>query len=332
MLWTFLGGIALFALGVAAGVAVYRTLAPILARMRLAEEGVDRLGQYKLGEMIGEGGMGAVYHAQHALLKRPTVIKILNAEQSSKQAVARFEREVQFTSRLHHPNTVALFDYGRTDEGIFYYAMEHIEGVTLYDLVEQHGPLPEGRVIRILTQACGSLYEAHQEGLVHRDIKATNIMLCLRAEIPDFVKVLDFGLVKMIDAGTTVTMDGALTGTPLYMSPEAISDPDAVGPASDLYALGVLGYYLLTGQYVFGDGTALEICKQHMSEQPAPPSSLPGVAVSPAMDELILQCLAKERSARPANALALAKALTACPSAGDWTDDMARSWWAEHTK
>ena len=240
MFWMIIGSIALFVAGVAAGAAAYHSLQPLLDRVRLAEKGVDRLGQYKLGEKIGEGGMGAVYHAEHALLRRPTVIKIFHAEQSTPQSVARFEREVQFTSQLNHPNTISVYDYGRTPEGIFFYAMEYLEGLTLHKLVESEGPLPEGRVINILRQACGSLYEAHQRGLVHRDIKTSNMMLTLRAEIPDMVKVLDFGLVKQIDAGTTVTTEGTMTGTPLYMSPEQITNPSKVGPASDIYSLGVL--------------------------------------------------------------------------------------------
>ena len=329
MFWTILGSAGGFAIGVAAGIGAYRALTPIFAKMRIAEHGVERLGKYKLGEKIGEGSMGAVYHAQHALLRRPTVVKILHASHSTKQAVTRFEREVQFTSQLNHPNTMAVFDYGRSDEGVFYYAMEYLDGMTLHSLVKDYGPQPEQRVAHILKQVCGSLYEAHQLGLVHRDIKATNVMLCYRAEIPDFVKVLDFGLVKMFDGGTTVTMEGSLTGTPLYMSPEAISQSDKVGPASDLYALGVLGYFLLTGEYVFDDGLAVEICKQHATATPVPPSSRTKAPISPQMDQAILRCLAKAPGDRPASAHQLAQMLAACPSASDWTEEASRRWWKE---
>lgn len=327
MYWNLLIWPGIFAAGVAVGIWLYRTFGVAWEKMKRMERGVHRLGKYTLGEKIGEGGMGAVYHAQHALLRRPTVVKILDADRSSPQAVARFEREVQFTSRLHHPNTVAIFDYGRTREGVFYYAMEYLEGVTLYDIVEDEGRLPPGRVIHILRQACGSLYEAHRMGLVHRDIKATNIMLCYLACIPDMVKVLDFGLVKMIDAGTTVTMEGSLTGTPLYMSPEAIRSSDKLDGRSDLYSLGVLGYYLLTGTYPFEGKTGVEICQKQMTSQPEPPSSRTGASSCPELEALILQCLAKDRDERPTDARQLAGQLAACPSADSWTEDDGLKWW-----
>jgi serine/threonine protein kinase len=297
--------------------------------VRAAERLPDRLGPYTLDEKIGEGGMGEVYRASHAYLKRPTVVKILRPERSSRQAVARFEREVQFTSQLAHPNTVAIFDYGRTDDDVFYYAMEYVDGTTLHSIVEKEGPLPEGRVIRVLRQICGSLQEAHAMGLVHRDIKASNILLCDRAGVPDFVKVLDFGLVKMMKGDVNITLPGSLTGTPLYMSPEAISSPDTLDGRSDLYAVGVLGYYLLTGRYVFDGRTGMDICRQHLTSEPEPPSAKGDATVSSQLESVLMRCLAKDRDERYSSGHELAEALAACPGADNWTRQDARHWWDE---
>ena len=189
-----------------------------------------KLGQYALEEKLGAGGMGTVYKARHAMLRRPTAVKLLDVDKMSDTAIARFEREVQLTSGLTHPNTVAVFDYGRTPDGIFYYAMEYLEGMNLDDLVKRYGPLPEARLVYILRQVCGALAEAHAAGLVHRDVKPANIFLTNRGGLHDFVKVLDFGLVKSFDGEETanLTSANAMAGTPLYASPEAISQPDQV--------------------------------------------------------------------------------------------------------
>jgi serine/threonine protein kinase len=329
MFWTILALIAVFALGTAAGIALDRTVGELVRRVRAAERSPRRLGPYTLTEKIGEGGMGEVHRASHAYLKRPTVVKLLRPERSSRQAIARFEREVQFTSQLAHPNTVAIFDYGRSREGAFYYAMEYLDGITLHSVVEDEGPMPEGRVLNVLRQICGSLDEAHQMGLVHRDIKASNVLLCDRAGIPDFVKVLDFGLVKMMEGDVNVTAEGSLTGTPLYMSPEAIRSPDKLDGRSDLYSVAVLGYYLLTGQYVFDGRTGMEICGHHLTSEPEPPSAKADVPVSPQLDAVLLRCLAKDREARYPSGRQLAKALAACPTAESWTEEDARAWWAK---
>jgi hypothetical protein len=288
-----------------------------------------QLGQYALQEKLGAGGMGTVYKAQHAMLRRPTAVKLLDIEKMSDAAVARFEREVQLTSALTHPNTVAVFDYGRTPEGIFYYAMEYMEGMNLDDLVERFGPLPEARLVFILRQICGSLAEAHVAGLVHRDIKPANIFLTQRGGLYDFVKVLDFGLVKAVDGQdkANVTNPNALIGTPLYLSPEAVNEPETVDARSDVYAVGAVGYFMLTGEPVFTGGTVLEICMKHVKETPQPPSVRSRKSVSPSLEALLLRCLAKAPNGRPKDAAELLRELENCKVSGHWSTVEAAAWW-----
>ncbi|MCR9296276.1 MAG: serine/threonine protein kinase, partial [bacterium] len=239
-----------------------------------AEIEAQQLGQYTLSEKLGSGGMGSVYIGHHAMLRRPTAIKLLDVEKMNDLAVERFEREVQITCQLNHPNTIAIYDYGRTPEGVFYYAMEYLDGLDLQTLVDDHGPLPEARVIHILLQICGSLFEAHTRELVHRDIKPANIMLNRRGGVPDVVKVLDFGLVKDRDPTKAAESgDRGLVGTPLYMSPEAIQSPLSVDARSDLYAVGAVGYFLLTGEPVFAAKSMSELIRMQVDEQPRPPST-----------------------------------------------------------
>jgi eukaryotic-like serine/threonine-protein kinase len=292
-----------------------------------------QLGQYALEEKLGAGGMGAVYKARHAMLRRPTAVKLLDVDKMSDTAIARFEREVQLTSALTHPNTVAVFDYGRTPDGIFYYAMEYLEGVNLEDLVKRYGPLPEARVIYILRQVCGALAEAHAAGLVHRDVKPANIFLTRRGGMHDYVKVLDFGLVKTLDGDdANLTSTQAVTGTPLYASPEAISHPDRVDARTDVYAVGAVAYYLLTGAPVFQGATVVEICMQHVKAVPEPPSIRVGRPISPDLESLLLRCLAKSPPDRPDNAEALLHDLEACVVEGHWTAAGAAAWWTAHDK
>ncbi len=304
--------------------------ASVIARLRRSVETAQRLGQYRLKKKIGEGGMGKVYLAKHAMLRRPTAIKLIRADESEGQHVARFEREVQMTSSLTHPNTISIYDYGVTPEGVFYYAMELLRGYDLGQVVTESGPLPEARVIHTLRQACGSLAEAHALGLIHRDIKPANIMLCEQGGVFDFVKVLDFGLVRHMEQSESVALTQAesITGTPLYLSPEQIVSPDKLDERSDIYALGAVGYYLLTGEPVFTGYTPLEVCSQHISTPPERPSSRIGRQVTPDLEALILQCLAKDRDDRPAGAEALMQALEACADAPKWKAADARAWWA----
>jgi eukaryotic-like serine/threonine-protein kinase len=300
-------------------------------RMEKAERTIKQLGQYTLEEKIGSGGMGSVYRARHALLRRATAVKLLNSDNVTEGGLARFEREVQLTSRLNHPNTIAVYDYGKTPEGVFYYAMEYLEGINLQELVKTCGPLPEGRVVAILTQVCGSLAEAHDIGLIHRDIKPENIVLTYRAGMPDFVKVLDFGLVKAADAEETakLTQANVTVGTPHYLSPEAVDRPDTVTSLADIYAIGAVGYFLLTGTPVFSGKTVMEICMKHVRAIPDSPSQRLGHAVSPRLEALILRCLAKNPKDRPSSARALKEALDACEPSGDWTEAEATAWWSD---
>ncbi|WP_257457692.1 serine/threonine-protein kinase [Archangium lipolyticum] len=292
-----------------------------------------RLGQYTLEERIGEGGMGVVYRARHALLRRPTAIKLLPPERAGESAIARFEREVQVTCRLTHPNTIALYDFGRTPEGVFYYAMEYLEGIDLEALVRADGPQPPGRVRSILQQVAGALAEAHAAGLVHRDVKPANVFLCERGGLTDFVKVLDFGLVRELSQGNPRSSGSVgITGTPLYLSPEAITSPEKADARSDLYSLGAVAWFLLTGEPVFSAGTVMEVCARHLHAPPLPPSERLGRPLPESLERLILACLEKDPARRPPSATALLRGLAACEDVPAWSEDDARAWWARHSR
>lgn len=276
--------------------------------------------------------MGEVYRASHAMLRRPTAVKLLNREKAKSEiALSRFEREVQITAELTHPNTIAVYDFGHTPEGEFYYAMEYIDGVTLHDLVHRGGPMSASRTIHVLRQVCGSLQEAHERGLIHRDIKPANIMLCERGGMCDVVKVLDFGLVKSDEPVDSVklTRANALTGTPLYLPPEAATDPASVDARSDVYALGAVAYFMLTGRPLFRGRSIVEIVTQHMTAVPTPPSEVePSVPAD--LERVILSCLEKSPDQRPGSARALSERLSRCAAAEEWTQDLAKAWWDEH--
>ena len=305
-----------------------RVIHGLQQRVRDANE----IGQYLLEERIGEGGMGVVYLARHALLRRPTAIKLLPPQRAGEHAVRRFEQEVRLTSALTHPNTIAIFDFGRTPDGVFYYAMEYLDGITLEDLVCHAGPQPPARVAQILKQICGSLAEAHGRGLIHRDIKPANVMLCVRGGVPDQIKVLDFGLVKeyAAPASAGLSIEGALLGTPAYLAPEAIRDPSQVDGRSDLYAVGAVGYYLLAGEPVFVARSMVELCVQHLHTEPTALAERSGQPVPPAFDQLILRCLAKDPARRPSSARELMALLDTLADLGAWSADDAERWWQEH--
>jgi serine/threonine-protein kinase len=322
----------------AIAVAMAAAFSSVVHGLRKEVRDVRRLGQYTLEKKLGEGGMGVVYRASHAMLRRPTAIKLLSPDRAGKDALARFEREVRRTAMLTHPNTVTVFDYGRTTDGVFYYAMELLEGASLDEVVEVDGPQPEERVIHLLEQAAASLAEAHAAGLIHRDIKPANIMVVDRGGISDLVKVVDFGLVKDVgfreQGGETsalaLSTANAITGTPLYIAPETLTAPETVDPRTDLYALGAVGYWLLTGTHVFGGNTVVEVCAHHLHTAPEPPSSRLGAAISPDLEALVLACLAKRPDERPASAQALRDRLRACVFAGGWTNARAGEWWTKH--
>ncbi len=290
-----------------------------------------RLGQYLLREKIGEGAMGVVYRATHAMLRRDTAVKVLLSSRVGELGVMRFEREVKLTAQLEHPSTVAIFDYGRTPDGVFYYAMEYLEGGDLERLLEYAGPLPPARVVFILDQLCRALAEAHALGLIHRDVKPSNVLLGERGGEGDSAKLLDFGLVKNLHAGDDAarTHDGALTGTPLYLSPESITEPDQVDARSDIYSLGALGYFLLVGAPVFLGQSIVEVCAAHLHAAPPSPSASQA-AVTPELDAVILRCLQKKPGERFDGALSLREALMACRFAEQWGAREAAAWWATH--
>jgi hypothetical protein len=289
----------------------------------------QQLGQYTLEEKLGEGGMGSVYRASHAMLRRPTAIKLLRPDKAGEVALGRFEREVQLTASLSHPNTISVFDYGRTPDGIFYYAMEYLDGTNLGELVRVDGPQPAGRVAHILRQVASALVEAHGVGLIHRDIKPENVILCEQGGIPDVAKVVDFGLVKDLERGSDVrlTQANVVQGTPLYLSPEAINNPGAVDARSDLYALGAVGYYILTGSHVFEGRTLVEVCSHHLHTRPTRPSKRLGAPVPVEFEQLLMACLEKDPERRPFAAAVLRDALGDLEGLGSWDDEAAREWW-----
>lgn len=314
----------------ALSIAVATVGSQVIFGLRSEAARVRRLGQYTLENKIGAGGMGVVYRASHAMLRRPTAVKLLPPDRAGEANLVRFEREVQMTAQLSHPNTVAIYDYGRTPDGVFYYAMEYLDGINLEELVRVYGAQPGGRVVAILDQVCGALAEAHGRGLVHRDIKPANIILTERGGEPDVAKVVDFGLVKPISAdGPSATIPGAavLTGTPLYMSPEALMTPDSGDTRSDLYALGAVAYYLLAGRPVFDAATVVEIVGHHLHTEPILPSRRGPHPVAADLEAVVMQCLRKTPAERPANARALRDELRRCTQVEPWTGDAAANWW-----
>jgi eukaryotic-like serine/threonine-protein kinase len=302
----------------------------VLYGLRRQVRDAQRMGQYTLLEPLGHGGMGVVYRARHAMLRRPTAVKLLTVAETP-QTLDRFEREVQQMAMLAHPNIVTVYDYGRTETGGLYYAMELLDGADLERVIQVDGPQPAARVVHLLLQACRALAGAHAAGLVHRDIKPGNLFLCRDWGSADAVKVLDFGLVKETQTGgLAVTADGALLGTPLYMAPETWIRPRDVDVRSDLYALGAVAYFMLTGRPVFEGTNPFEVMTHHVQSPPAPPSAFARAPVPADLEAIVLRCLAKDPDERFASAELLRAHLEDCALAGVWTAADARAWWSEH--
>jgi eukaryotic-like serine/threonine-protein kinase len=295
------------------------------SRAQHAERLAARFGQYRIERKLGQGGMGVVYLGSHDLLRRPAAIKLLRPDRVSEEAIERFEREVRITSTLTHPNTVAIYDYGRADDGTLYYVMEYLEGLDLQRLVARFGPLPPARVVHFLTQLCGSLAEAHGAGLVHRDIKPANLLACTRGGVADVLKVLDFGVVQI---GARDPGVDDLIGTPEYMAPELFESSGQASPQTDLYAVGAIAYFLLTGSPPFEGASGAEQCQAHLTEQPEPPSVRLGATVDPMLEHAVLACLSKRRQARPSSAAGLRALLQRSPLVYAWTQADADAWWA----
>jgi hypothetical protein len=310
----------------------------IITRLGKQVSRAREMGSYRLADRIGSGGMGEVWRAYQRLLARPAAIKLIhpgrgsNGGESSATAIARFRREAQAAASLRSPHSIQLYDFGVTRDGRFYLVMELLEGIDLETLIRRFGPQPPSRVVHLLLQACESLAEAHASGLVHRDIKPANLHLCRLGLAYDFVKVLDFGLAKRgsgESAQTLLTAPETTTGTPAYMPPELASG-DSVDGRSDLYSLGCVGYFLLTGKLVFEGENALRMILQHIQNEPVAPSIRSGLPIPAELDRVILHCLAKDPTARPASATALAEELLGAVVGGSWTDEEARAWWEEH--
>ena len=293
---------------------------------------VRQVGPYRLLRQIGEGAISNVFLAQHHLLRRPAAVKVLKPQATSDEWVARFEREVQLASRLHHPNTITIYDYGTGPNGLFYYAMEYLEGISLADLVERYGPVPPARVAHILSQACLSLAEAHAQGLVHRDIKPQNIMLCQIRGERDVVKVLDFGLVKQISGSHTrdLTSTMKILGTPLYMSPERIRNPADADARADIYALGAVAFNLLTGKRLFETETDHDLTYQVLHVKPRRASECAPAPIPPVLDELVARCVEKDPAARPQSVTEVDDLLGQVLAQTPWTSRQIEAWWHQH--
>ncbi len=299
------------------------------------------MGSYRLIDRIGRGGMGEVWKAEHRMLARAAAIKLIRPEalggdaDTRQIALARFEREAQATASLRSPHTIELYDFGISDTGTFFYVMELLDGYDAQVLVKRFGPLPAERAVHLLTQVCDSLSEAHAAGLVHRDIKPSNIHVCRYGRKFDFVKVLDFGMVKLRhdvgdrEAMAQLTVANVIAGTPAFMAPEQVLGDAASDGRTDLYAVGCVAFWLLTGQTVFQGATVMDMLTQHARDEPPPPSQCSELPIPPALDEVILQCLAKRPEDRPQSADKLAQALQVAGDARAWTEAQGREWWEQ---
>ncbi len=320
-----------------AGLAIFGTAktAALREEVQVAKQAARELGQYRLRRKLGQGGMGEVYLAEHALLKRPCAVKRIHAKYlHNPEQVKRFEREVQITAQLRHPNTVVIFDHGRADDGTFYYVMEYLAGLSLEEIVNRHGPLPPDRVVHLMRQVCGALREAHNMGLVHRDIKPSNIVVLPDGSPHDQAKLVDFGLVQSLtddnDPDSRITRDGLIVGTPEYMSPEQAQGL-TLDERSDLYSLGSVMYFLLTGREAFHRENPVRTLLAVVNEMAKPVTQV-NSGVPADLAAIVDRCLAKSLEQRFAKAGDLESALTRCGCTADWTGERARTWWDEHPK
>jgi serine/threonine-protein kinase len=292
-----------------------------------------KFGQYQLKRRLGSGGMGEVYLAEHLLLKQPCAVKLIRAEKAGDPSVLRrFQREVEVTARLTHWNTIKILDYGLTEDGTFYYAMEYLPGLSLEELVKRYGPMPPARVVHLLRQVCRALCEAHGQGLIHRDIKPSNILACDRGGVHDVAKLLDFGLVRTLgpsDGSEKLTLDGHFIGTPMYMSPELANGSDIFDARTDIYGLGAVAYYVLTGQPPFVRNKPLKILLAHIYD-PVVPLREHRADIPADLEQVCLICLEKDPDRRYPDAGSLEAALAACDCANEWTEHRAAVWWREH--
>jgi serine/threonine-protein kinase len=293
----------------------------------------QRIGQYQLKQILGFGGMGSVYLAEHVLLRRPCAIKLIRPDQAGDpKTLIRFEREVRATATLTHWNTVEIFDYGHAEDGTFYYVMEYLPGMNLEDLVEEHGPMPPERAVHFLRQVCQALREAHGIGLIHRDIKPSNIFACERGKIYDVAKLLDFGLVKTVGTereSVNLTGEGTFTGSPAFMSPEQAMGRKQLDARTDIYNVGAVAYFLITGKLPFDRESALQMLHAHAYE-PLVPIHEFNDAVPADLQRVILRCLEKDPDSRFQDAVTLERALAECASTNAWTTERAEEWWRRH--
>ena len=298
------------------------------------------VGSYTLEERLGVGGMGEVWRARHRLLARPAAVKLIRPESlglggalGANNALARFEREARATAALRSPHTVVLYDFGPADNGAFYYVMELLDGLDVESMVERFGPLPTARAVDLLRQTCASLEEAHRAGLVHRDVKPANIYVCRLGTEYDFIKLLDFGLVKTQadDGPEAVKLSSAhmVYGTPAYMAPEQARG-EGVTARTDIYALGCVAYYMLTGAMVFDSRGTAQVLIDHVQTPPRPPSSRIEGTVAPELEALIMECLEKDPEKRPASAREVAERLRVIALSHPWSQPQAEVWWTEH--
>jgi serine/threonine-protein kinase len=338
------GAVVEMCLGLAATIFIAVSSVRLINHLRDQASEAKQLGRYRLKEKLGSGGMGDVYLAEHTLLKRPCAIKVIRREKAGDpRALARFEREVQAASQLSHWNSIYIYDYGRTADGTFFYVMEYLSGLSLQQLVKKRGPVSPGRAIYLLKQVCEALTEAHCRHLIHRDIKPANIMVTELGGAYDVAKLLDFGLVKPLTENLTggdeeLTQIGSVTGSPLYMSPEQSVGESPLDERSDIYSLGAVAYYALTGRPPFEASSPLKVMMAHATEQPkslrvakeeyfADRSIGSKEEISTALDALILKCLSKNPSERFQSVRELADALSELPEASQWNERAAQRWW-----